>query len=360
MMADLGMQVWTDGACTGNGTPQAKGGVGVYIGPQDPRNLSRPLDMEAPHTNNKAELRAIQLGLDVIEKQHPARAILYSDSDYAIKSLTQYIKTWRRNGWLSSKGEPVCNQEIIQEIDSQMARLEHLGTKLQLQHVRGHTGRQDGNFYADQLATEAIRAPGSPPSHASERGRGRKAIKADHSQPTHRKKRPRLGDLVQSSFNNPPEDNARPLTAARGNADNLMSDLPSLQFVFGRESQRNGIHFVLDRGLDVAMLRFLNVLRGGELVVQTALTAEQQKSACKNLKALCVVASSSAVGVGTQEISLPVCECLEVLFRVDPRQVPHLIFTWKCSQGSLNVELSWQSCEEALQKLASWLGSEGG
>ncbi len=48
--------VYTDGACQSNGKAEAKAGVGVFVGVDDPRNISLPLE-KTPHTNNRAELQ---------------------------------------------------------------------------------------------------------------------------------------------------------------------------------------------------------------------------------------------------------------------------------------------------------------
>ena len=66
--------IYTDGACTGNGTENARAGYGVYFGKDDPRNVAAPLEGEL-QTNNRAELQAIlvalQLSLDELGFQPP-------------------------------------------------------------------------------------------------------------------------------------------------------------------------------------------------------------------------------------------------------------------------------------------------
>ncbi|XP_066918467.1 ribonuclease H1-like [Clytia hemisphaerica] len=139
--------VYTDGCCRGNGRSGAIGGIGVYWGPDHPRNISEPLLVDEP-TNQKAELEAairaidcaIGMGLDDLE--------LRTDSTYTIKSMTEWIPRWERNGWKTSKGTDVLNKE-------QMIRLNDLCKRIDIKwtHVRGHKGIH-GNEEADRLANE--------------------------------------------------------------------------------------------------------------------------------------------------------------------------------------------------------------
>jgi len=148
--------LYTDGACQGNGKSEAKAGVGVFVALDDPRNISLPLEM-APHTNNRAELWAIKLALDLIEAEKPPRAIIYTDSEYALKSLTVWIVNWKKNGWLNARKKPILNKDIIQPLEAQLTKLrEKDAIAVEIVHVFGHTGALDGNFYADMLATQGV------------------------------------------------------------------------------------------------------------------------------------------------------------------------------------------------------------
>jgi ribonuclease HI len=146
--------IYTDGACKDNGKATARAGVGVYLGQEDPRNISLPLE-KIPHTNNRAELWAIKLAFDLIAVENPMKAVIHSDSNYAIKALTEWIGNWKKNGWKTSTRKPVLNKDIIVEMDKQLALLKKT-TFIEFVHVKGHTGELDGNHYADKLATEGI------------------------------------------------------------------------------------------------------------------------------------------------------------------------------------------------------------
>ena len=78
---------------------------------------------------------------------------IYTDSEYSQKSLTEWIITWKKNGWKNAKKKPVENQDIIKTIDM---LLEKFKGKIIIQWVRAHTGNNDYhskyNAFADNLA----------------------------------------------------------------------------------------------------------------------------------------------------------------------------------------------------------------
>ncbi|KAH6677631.1 hypothetical protein B0J14DRAFT_698203 [Halenospora varia] len=61
--------VFTDGACSGNGTPDARGGIGVFFAPGSKFNCSKSFTEEGTHTNQKAELAAVAKGFEIVRTQ---------------------------------------------------------------------------------------------------------------------------------------------------------------------------------------------------------------------------------------------------------------------------------------------------
>lgn len=146
------IDVYTDGACLRNGKSHSSAGYGVYFGDNHPRNEGRYLDTAAP-TNNKAELKAIERALEITSNDRSSKLNIYSDSGYAIKSVTDYSKNWKNNGWKTANGQDVKNKEQIQRIDQLVQdRQQHGG--VQFHHVYGHSGNK-GNDAADRLARDA-------------------------------------------------------------------------------------------------------------------------------------------------------------------------------------------------------------
>jgi len=150
--------VYTDGACSNNGSVGAKAGVGVFFGEGDPRNLSQRV--AGKQTNNTAELTAI-ISVNVILREHIAsggRVTIYSDSQYAIRCCTSYGAKLYRNNWKGTgkNPKPVPNIDLVRQ--AYLTYKDH--ENVQFAYVRAHTGAQDrhsiGNDGADRLANVAI------------------------------------------------------------------------------------------------------------------------------------------------------------------------------------------------------------
>jgi len=149
------IQVFTDGACSNNGKENAKAGLGVYFGENDPRNTSKRII--GKQTNNVAELSAIIEVFSILrgEIESGENVIIYSDSKIAIGWCTTTGQKYERGGWKKTKGE-IPNLELI-KIGYGLCKENQ---NIILKHVRAHTGLTDelslGNEGADRLANEAI------------------------------------------------------------------------------------------------------------------------------------------------------------------------------------------------------------
>ena len=145
--------VYTDGACSNNGTKYAKAGMGVYFGKNDPRNVSRIVN--GRQTNNVAELSAIIETYSIIDKDIKSnkKICIATDSKYCITCATTYGTRMNRDNWKNN----IPNKELVKTL----YKLYNGNiTNVKLQHVKAHTSNTDihsvGNFHADRLATEAI------------------------------------------------------------------------------------------------------------------------------------------------------------------------------------------------------------
>ena len=141
--------MYTDGACSRNGTTNAKAGIGVYFKNGEYNNISEPLDLR-PATNQRAELRAIYVGLYEVAKD--VDVILYTDSMYSINCITKWHIGWAKNGWKNAKKQPVENQDLIKPLLNLVKK--RTGNTKYI-HVRGHSG-DEGNNKADELARAGI------------------------------------------------------------------------------------------------------------------------------------------------------------------------------------------------------------
>ncbi|RDI87485.1 hypothetical protein Vi05172_g2261 [Venturia inaequalis] len=142
------LEIWTDGACRGNGKNGAVAGVGVYFGDQDPRNMAEPLS-GTRQTNQRAELTAIKRALNCSPLNR--HVLIHSDSNYSIKCVTDWFPKWEKNNWKNSANKDVENKDLIQEILALIRDREISGVKTNFHWVKGH-GTDYGNNEADKLA----------------------------------------------------------------------------------------------------------------------------------------------------------------------------------------------------------------
>ena len=129
--------VYTDGSFRDN----LGGYAAVVLSDNDKYNIYGRVPLK--QTNNVAELYAIYMTLSLIPNDD---IVIYSDSQYSIKSLTVWIHTWMQNGWKTSTRKPVANQELVMDIYHLMG-----SRNIVFKHVLAHTGI-DLNEEADTLA----------------------------------------------------------------------------------------------------------------------------------------------------------------------------------------------------------------
>ena len=142
------VQIWTDGACSGNPGP---GGWGVLLKLGD--TVKELSGGEQLTTNNRMELLGAIRALEALTR--PVAVDLYTDSQYVRGGITEWMKGWKRNGWKTSDKKPVKNQELWEELDKLIAKHD-----VSWHWVKGHAGNVD-NERADELAREGM-APFKP------------------------------------------------------------------------------------------------------------------------------------------------------------------------------------------------------
>jgi ribonuclease HI len=143
------LKVFTDGSSFCNGAKdksKRKGGIGVFFGKNDSRNVSQPFT-QGEITNQRTELYACIKALHVLEDCNQQIEI-NTDSEYTINCITKWYRGWEANKWKNAKNQPVKNQDLIKEL-YKLYKLK----KVKFKHVRGHKGIY-GNEMADRLAVE--------------------------------------------------------------------------------------------------------------------------------------------------------------------------------------------------------------
>lgn len=151
-------------------------------------------------TNNVAELTALERLLAATDPGE--RLEVRMDSQYAMKAVTTWLPGWKRNGWKTSAGKPVANQELVTRID---ALLE--GRAVEFRYVPAHQVDGDRlNDFADRAASQAavVQEPagtdyGSPEPPASPDTVSQARRSGSPSRPRHDPRRPRPARSTPSS-----------------------------------------------------------------------------------------------------------------------------------------------------------------
>ena len=139
------VEIYADGACKGN--PGVGGwGVLMRIGETE-REL---FGGEANTTNNRMELMAVIEALGALKRE--CEAVVYTDSAYVQKGISEWIHGWKRNGWKTAAKQPVKNADLWRELDEQVAAHDVVWT-----WVKGHAGHAE-NERADALANRGAAA----------------------------------------------------------------------------------------------------------------------------------------------------------------------------------------------------------
>ncbi|KAI8934971.1 hypothetical protein NX059_008637 [Plenodomus lindquistii] len=172
--------IYTDGACSGNGDANARGGCAFVYRPETspsmipPRTSSGhrtysmnlhelgalefrlesrgPTGEAVPQTSNRAELRAViaALGFRLWNNEGCKRLVIATDSSYVVDGSTEWIKKWQRNGWQTSTHKPVKNQDLWKELIKELEKWSEAGVAVLFWLIP-----RSLNTVADRLAKEA-------------------------------------------------------------------------------------------------------------------------------------------------------------------------------------------------------------
>ena len=143
MASNKNINIYTDGACSGNPGP---GGWGVYI--DNNGEIVELSGNESETTNNRMELQAIIEALSYFSDI--SKINLFTDSKYVIDGANSWMVNWKKNGWQTAQKKPVKNKDLWIKLDTLIQT-----HNLTWNWVKGHDGNF-GNERANYLATSAI------------------------------------------------------------------------------------------------------------------------------------------------------------------------------------------------------------
>jgi ribonuclease HI len=187
----LNIEVFTDGSSLNNNKKniQRFGGIGIFFGDDDDRNLSESLSTPII-TNNIAELTACLKALEIIKQggqgtsNKPTKITIYTDSKYVINSMTKWIKKWRTNGYQTAKKKAIENCDLIKKLDNIINdyKTDVNSVKIEFIYSPGHTKEpSDKNSFEYKLWYGNDKADGLAWS-ASMRSAGKSPIKSKRKQ----------------------------------------------------------------------------------------------------------------------------------------------------------------------------------
>lgn len=133
--------LYVDGACRGNGKDSAVGGWGAYLVTRDAEHKIYGGELQT--TNNRMELTAAIEGISFCPAD--AKLILWTDSNYVKKGITEWIEGWKKKNW-----KDVKNPDLWKQLDSVCQ-----GRQIEWNWIKGHAGHA-GNEMADQLANAGV------------------------------------------------------------------------------------------------------------------------------------------------------------------------------------------------------------
>lgn len=137
------IEIYTDGACSGNPGP---GGWGVIL-----RWNGHEKELhggEAETTNNRMEMMAVIKALEALKKH--STVDIHTDSKYVMQGVEEWMEGWKARGWRTADKKPVKNQDLWERIDSLISK-----HKVKFHWVKGHAGHAE-NERADELARRGI------------------------------------------------------------------------------------------------------------------------------------------------------------------------------------------------------------
>ncbi len=143
MSSDETVEIYTDGACSGNPGPGGWGALLLYG-----EHEKEITGGEFETTNNRMELMAAIEALNLLKR--PCEVTLYTDSTYVKNGITEWIDGWKAKGWKTAAKKPVKNADLWQALDAAAAR-----HKIDWQWVKGHAGNPE-NERADALANQGM------------------------------------------------------------------------------------------------------------------------------------------------------------------------------------------------------------
>ncbi len=153
------VEIYTDGACQGNGKKNAQGSWACYFPEHKSLSKAERIPDGELQTNQRGELMAISEAVKIAESAFDVLETelkIYSDSMYSKNCLTTWLPSWVRNNWKTSQGGDVQHRDLIEDTSNRLSRFKSFN----IVYVKAHTGGGDeqsqNNHIVDRMAVKVL------------------------------------------------------------------------------------------------------------------------------------------------------------------------------------------------------------
>ena len=143
-MAAETVEIFTDGACSGNPGPGGWGALLRFNGHE-----KELFGGERHTTNNRMEMMAAIMALESLKR--PVTAVLSTDSTYLRNGITKWLPGWKAKNWRTAGNKPVKNVDLWQRLETAIER-----HQVKWRWVKGHAGHAE-NERVDALARQGVK-----------------------------------------------------------------------------------------------------------------------------------------------------------------------------------------------------------
>lgn len=144
------LEIHTDGACRSN---PGRGGYALII-VKDNKVIDIRQAYSSMTTNNIMELLAVRDAIIYCISNNVSQCKIYSDSQYSVNGINEWMHTWRKKGWIGSQHKPIKNLEIWRELEALWKQATQK-LNISLHYEKGHSTNVYNNL-ADKKANEII------------------------------------------------------------------------------------------------------------------------------------------------------------------------------------------------------------
>jgi ribonuclease HI len=146
-------RIYTDGACLGNPGPASF--AFVVVDEDDNEIFTGSNIISADSTNNIGELVAVLCALKYICRNNLSQCQIFSDSQYVVKGINEWMHNWIAHNWKNSSGQRIANFQTWYFIYEEWKQIIK-DKNVTIRHIPGHSGNR-WNEYVDGIAKHELK-----------------------------------------------------------------------------------------------------------------------------------------------------------------------------------------------------------